>query len=431
MAMGASLPAMAQSLPIIRDTETENLLRDYAIPIFRAAGVNSRSVDIIIVNRMDFNAFVVSGRLMFINAGVLLDAKTPNEVIGIIAHETGHIAGGHNIRLRQQMERAQIMATLAAIVGGAAAIGGAAAGNRSASDAGRAIASAGGHVALRQLLAYRRSEEDAADQSALKYLEATKQSAKGMISTFENFASQEMFTRAGTDPYGATHPESRARIASIITKAEASPYFNTPDSPSLLRRHKMMQAKLAGYMEHPRSLSRRFADKNSPEARYAQAMAALRSSETGSTLRLLDGLIREEPQNPYYWEIRGEALLKARRAQEAEESYAKAISLAPNADLIRVSLAEAQLARGNVKGAIANFEKGLANDRTNPTGFLQLARAYAQDGKEGHASLATARARLLQGNLPEARNFAKRAQSTLPRGSAAWLQAEDILQIKG
>lgn len=425
-------PANAQSISIIRDTEIEALVRDYALPILRAANVNANAVDIIIVNSREFNAFVVSGRLMFINAGLLMEAETPNEVIGIIAHETGHIAGGHNIRLRQQIENAQMLAGIAMALGGAAMVGGSMAGNQSAADAGAAIAMGGQQAAILNLLAYRRSEEDAADQSALRYLEATGQSARGMIRTFEKFASQEMFTGRGTDPYGATHPEARARIANIQPKAEASRFYNTQDDPALLERHRMMQAKLFGYLEHPNTVARRYGTSDSSiPALYARAIAAVRSQGMSDAVRIVDQLIQRQPNNPYFWEMRGDAMLRSRNADEAVRSYARAMELAPNADLIRVGYASALFAQGNVNAAITHFERGLARERVNSLGFTQLARAYAQAGREAEASLATARAMLIDGNLREAQNFARRAQERTSRGSAVWIQAQDIIQIRG
>ena len=427
----ACLASAAQAAPLIRDAEIEYTLKQYAAPILRANRLVPEHVHIYIVQDDSLNAFVAGGANIFLHTGIIMARTTPDMLLGVMAHEAGHIAGGHNIRLRQQMERAQIMSVLATLVGAAAMAGGAATGTRGAADAGRAISSAGNQVALRALLAYRRSEEDAADQSALRYLEATGQSARGMIKTFEKFASQEMFNGRNADPYATTHPQARARIGAITPKAEASRYFNAKDDPALLQRHKMMQAKLAGYLEHPRSFARRYKDKNSLEARYALATSAVVSADTASALRQLDGLIKSQPNNPYFWELRGEALLKARRAQEAVDSLGKALQLSGGARLIRVSYANALFALGNVNGAIEHFEKGLADERASSLGFIQLSRAYAQAGREGEAALATARARLLEGNLPAAKSFAQRAKASLPHGSAKWLQAEDILQIRG
>ena len=86
----APTPARAQSvppgLPIIRDAEIEQLLREYSQPILRAAGLAQQNVQVTIINDRSFNAFVMDGKRIFINAGALMDAKVPNEVIGVLAH---------------------------------------------------------------------------------------------------------------------------------------------------------------------------------------------------------------------------------------------------------------------------------------------------------------------------------------------------------
>lgn len=187
MAICATAGAHAQqSLPVVRDAEIEALVRDYALLIFKAAGLSKSGIDIILINDSSFNAFV-AGRRMFINTGALLQAETPNEIIGVIAHEAGHIAGGHQDRLREQLARAQTMAIVAGLLGAGAIAAGVAAKSSAVAQAGGGLAMGGGEAARRSLLSYQRSEETTADRSAVTYLEATGQSAQGMLKTFKRF----------------------------------------------------------------------------------------------------------------------------------------------------------------------------------------------------------------------------------------------------
>ena len=225
-----ALPAKAQrGLPLIRDAEIESLLRDYSKPIFKAAGISKSEPQIILVNQKSFNAFVPDSRRMFINIGVIMEAETPNEVIGVIAHESGHIAGRHLVRLRAAMANAQIMSVIGVLLGAGAAAAGAASGSGQAASGGAAAALSAGSIGKRSFLSYQRGEEAAADRAALKYLNATGQSARGMLKTFERMSSQQMFSRQFADPYAQSHPMAQERYNSLLTAAQKSKYFNQPD----------------------------------------------------------------------------------------------------------------------------------------------------------------------------------------------------------
>ena len=210
VASAGAATAYAQNVPVVRDAEIEALVRDYARPIFKTAGLSKSGIDIILVNDPRFNAFV-AGRRMFINTGALLQAGTPNEIIGVIAHEAGHIAGGHQDRLREQIARAQTMAVISSLLGVGAMVAGAATDTGGLASAGAGIMAGGNEVARRGLLGYQRSEEATADQSAIKYLEATGQSGRGMLVTFERFQSALSLSGAKVDPYQVSHPMPRDR----------------------------------------------------------------------------------------------------------------------------------------------------------------------------------------------------------------------------
>src|SRR5216684_3488499 len=256
----ASVPARAQSLPqgipLIRDAEIEQLLRDYTQPILRAAGLTQQNIQVTIINDRSFNAFVVDASRIFINAGALIDAKVPNEVIGVLAHETGHMAGGHLSRLRQQLANAQAASIIAMILG----IGGAIAASRGGGNAGNPAAAILGpqETIRRSLLSYQRAQEEQADRAGVKFLAATGQSAKGMSETFKRLADQILFSSRYIDPYLQSHPMPKERVAALEELARTSPYWDKKDPPELQQRHDMMRAKLSGFIERPDTVLRRY-----------------------------------------------------------------------------------------------------------------------------------------------------------------------------
>jgi predicted Zn-dependent protease len=281
-------PAAAQGLPLIRDTEIETLLKDYARPIFKVAGLSAQNITMRIVRHDSFNAFVADGHNVFMNTGALQMAKTPNEIIGVIAHETGHITGGHLAALRARIARDQTKALLVGVLG----IGAMIAGATSKSDSGREIGGlgqgvmfGGNEVITRGILSERRSQEAAADQAGLNFLSATKQSGLGMQITFERFAQQEYISEKQMDPFVRSHPVAATRIAQLRDKVAKSPYVNQKDDTALQLRHDMMRAKIAGFLDRPQSVANSFpATDRSLPARYARAIAANCSGKCDTAL---------------------------------------------------------------------------------------------------------------------------------------------------
>ncbi len=432
----AAPPADAQNrkLKVIRDAEIEALLRDYARPIFKAAGIGSRGAEIILVQDRAFNAFVASGNRIFINTGTLLTAKTPNEVIGVLAHEVGHLAGGHLQGLRNEVARAQAIGILATLLGAGGVAAGVASGSSSGARVGAAAASIGPGIAQRTLLSYRRTQESAADSAALSYLNATGQSARGMLVTFRRFADQALISKQYVDPYVLSHPMPNERISQLERLAKKSPYFEKNDPAQLQLRHDLMRAKIAGFIEAPGRVQRRFpkSDKGLA-ADYARAVVAYRTGSLPSALRRIDGLISRSPSYSYFYELKGQALLEAGKAQAAIAPLRKAASLAPSPGLIRIMLGHALLQTGkagNLKDAIGNLKAGLAEEPLAAIGYRHLSTAYARQGRIAEAEVATAQGLLIEGDVKAAQNYAKRAQAKLKRGTPAWLQADDIIAYK-
>ncbi len=437
--VAAAPPAAAQGIPLIRDTEIEKLLSDYASPIFRAAGFGSGRIKVRIVRDENVNAFVVDGRNVFIHTGALMQAKTPNEVIGVLAHETGHITGGHMAALRARVAQDQTRALLAQILGIGLMVAGGVAGGDSGSDlgaAGQGVMFGGKEVIMRGLMAERRSQESAADQAGLRLLNATRQSAQGMLETFERFAQQEYISDAYKDAFARSHPLSTNRLARLRKLVNDSPYYDAKDPPQLQLRHDLMRAKLSGYLERPAIVFNRYpaTDKTLP-ARYARAIARFFQGGRGgleAALAEANSLIRDRPNNPYFWELKGDLLMRSGKMREAIPSLRQALELNPEASLIRVQLAAA-LQNDNSKAAtnesVKLLRRSLVDDQ-NSRAYRLLANGYYRQGKRPEADAMIAQAHFQEGNLKQAQIFAKRAQSKLRAGTPEWLKNDDIINYK-
>ncbi|MER8401907.1 M48 family metalloprotease [Mesorhizobium sp. M0306] len=431
VAMAGSVNAFAQNVPVVRDAEIEALVRDYARPIFKAAGLSGDAINIVLVNDQSFNAFV-AGRRMFINTGALMTAETPNEIIGVIAHEAGHIAGGHQQKLREQLERAKTMAILATLLGAGAMVAGATSNSRGLAGAGMGVMAGGGEMAQRSILAYQRTEEMTADRSAIAYLNATGQSGMGMLKTFSRFQNALSLSGAQVDPYRISHPMPQERIANLEVLVKQSPYVDKVDPPALQQRHDMMRIKIAAYMQGQAAASRLMRkNPGSLASRYGDAQMTYLFGNLASALTKTNALIKEQPKNPYFQELRGDILMKANRPKDAADAYAKSVSLDPaRSGLLPVSYGQALMAIGtadSLKKAVAQINTGLGRDRENAAGYRYLAQAYGELGNIPAAELATAEGHFYSGDYKNAKIFAMRAQQSMKRGEPGWLRAQDII----
>ena len=416
---------------IIRDAEIETLLRDYTAPIFGAAGVASRDAQVILVQDREFNAFVASGRRMIVHTGTLVDAKTPNEVIGVLAHETGHLAGGHLENLRGQIARSQAIGTVVSLLGIAGVAAGALSGSEAGARMGSAALSMGPGVAERTLLSYKRAQELAADRAALTFLTGTHQSAQGMVVTFQRFADQMLLSAQYADPYAQSHPMPRERIEQLETAARKSPYWEAPDPPALQLRHDMMRAKLVAFTLGGSAVERRYprSDESIP-AQYARAINAYRTGGIRAAIRQVDALIARVPNYAYFHELKGQILLESGKAKEAIAPLRQAVALAPNPGLIRIMLGGAELAAGMIDEAVTDLSRGLDEEPLASIGYRQLAMAYQKQGRVADAELASAEGALIDGDIETAQNFARRAQAKFSVGSPGWLNADDIINYE-
>jgi len=411
-------------LLLIRDAEIENTIREYAKPIFATAGMSVDDVKVYLINDNRLNAFVAGGRNIFLNTGLLIRTTTPEQVMGVLAHETGHIVGGHLIRLRNAVREAQVKQIIAYLLGAAAAI--------AARDAraGAATIGLGARVAEGTFLKYSRSNEAAADQFAVTALNRAGISSRGMLEFMKVVQNQELLITANQDPYVRTHPITSARIDFLREQIAISPVSDRKLPARFTEMQQRMKAKLIGFLETPSAVFLTYRpDDNSLASRYARAIANHRQAETGKALKLINSLIKERPRDPYFRELKGQILFESGRAVEAVVSLRRAVKLAPNEALLRTALGQALLELGpekTTRAALANLRVAVRNDNTLPIAWRLLGIAHGKLGQIGKASLALAEYGLLIGDKKQVYGNIGRAERYLKKGSPAWFRIQDI-----
>jgi predicted Zn-dependent protease len=431
----AGVPARAQNgsnagIPMIRDAEIEQLLRDYAAPILKVAGLSNQNIQVVIIGDKQFNAFVMDAHHIFVNAGALMETTAPNQIIGVFAHETGHIVGGHLSKMRQEMANAQTAAIIAMLLGIGAVAAGARSNNADMANVGSAIISGPQSYIMHSLLSYQRGQEEAADRSGVRFLTMTGQSAKGMYDTFKRFADETMFSARNIDPYVQNHPMPQERMDALAELVKTQ-YWDKKDPPELQFRHDMMRAKLFGFIEKPDVVLRHYppTDTSMP-ARYARAISAYRFGDLHAAIAQIDALIAAAPSNPYFYELKGQALLEGGHPAEAIAPLRRAVQLAPNPALVQITLAQALIATNDNKvadEAIKLLRSALAKEPESSDAYLQLAMAYGRKHDLADADLASAQAAFARGDNKTARELAARAKERFPIGSPGWVRADDIV----
>jgi predicted Zn-dependent protease len=414
--------AFAQGL--LRDAEIEETLRVYTDPIIVAAGLNPDDIDMYLVNDDSINAFVSGGQNIFVHTGLILAADNPNEMIGVLAHETGHIAGGHLARSREAANRSAGPALISIGLGVLAILGG-------APDAGVALIAGSSQFAMGNYVRHTQVQESAADQAAIQYLEATGQSGQGLVDFFnENMRPYEFMMRRAP-PYLITHPYSSDRVESLRQVVDRASNHNATDSADHLRRFQFMQAKLIGFLRtQPQTLARYPTSDTSQPARYARAVAYYRTSDLTAARRELDSLISEDPNNPFFQELMGQILFENGHAADSVAFHRRSLELRPNEALFEVNLARALTAAGGREGAteaVSLLQAALHTDPDNGFAWRELAQARNALGEEALAELASAEQTFAIGDYASALNFAERARRSLPRNTPSYQRANDIV----
>ncbi|RZJ45554.1 MAG: M48 family peptidase [Brevundimonas sp.] len=421
----AASPASAQSA--IRDTEIEAIIHDWSDPVFTAMGLESSEVEILLINEDDLNAFATRGRIIGVNTGLILRTRNANELLGVIAHEAGHVKNRHTLRDGAQQAGMQPMLMTMAL--GALAI---AAG---APDAGAILLGNSQYFGTLSALRYMTHQEGEADNTGARALERAGESGKGLLTFFENFRSQEVFSDARRYPYFRSHPLSSDRIENLRRLVAEQPHYDHQDSAERVAQHALILAKIHAFMDAPNSTLRAYPETDeSLPARYARAIAWYRDGQTDRALTAVDVLLGEQPENPYFWELKGQILFEEGRPADAIGAHQRSVELKPDAPLLRINLAHAMIETqdaAQIALAIDQLKRATALEADNTMGWRLLSQAYATQGKEGEARLASAEMYFAMGAETQATQFALRARDMLPRGSSEWTRAMDIVFASG
>jgi predicted Zn-dependent protease len=414
----------------ILDTEINDILHEEFDPVFRAAGLDPKTVTIVIVTHM-FNAAAASSNLLYVGTDLIEKTDNPNELIGVIAHETGHAAGYHSARVGE-MQKAGLGPMLLTLgLGILAAVAG-------AGDAAAPLIASSQYFGALGAIGYSREQEARADQAAITYLEKAGMSSKGLVDFFDEFRYEEVFEEARRYRWFDDHPLTGDRIELLRKRAQEQPHWAAVDSPELIEKHEIMKAKLIGFTEPPQTAFFKYTDADhSFVARYARAIAYYRETETDKALDAIDDLLRDYPNNPYIWELKGQVLFEAGRVKESEPAHQRSVDLRPDAPLLRINLAQSIVSQDDPKKmdiAILQLRRAISLDRDDLDGgdsfaYRLLAQAYDAKGDDGMARLSTAEERFAVGDFVQARIFALRAREHLHQNTPEWRRATDIVLV--
>jgi len=422
------LKSEAAGTSLIRDAEIEDFLYDITRPIFKAANLNPNNIKIYIVNDKSLNAFVAGGQNVFINTGLIVKYSNPDVLIGVLAHETGHIASGHLARSSEDMSNAGNAMLISYIAGIAAAV-------TSHPDVGMAMIMGGSQVAERTALKFTRYQEEAADLLALKYLHATHNSADGLLKILEFFESEESEYKSQIDEYALTHPVSRKRINFIKSNKESlTKNFSKHSNKVLKKKLERIIAKLNGFLDNPDQTLTTYqgSDENN---KYAQAIAYYRKGKPEKAIAIMNDLITLNPDNGYLYDLKGQILSESGDQKNAIIAYHQAINLDKNNNLARIALANAiiYLDSGDEKiidFAIQNFLIALKSEKTDSNIYKQLAKAYSKNRDFGRSYLALAQMSLMEENLEKTKQYIKIARNNLDKNDKInLLLIDDIEQF--
>ncbi|MGB3165181.1 MAG: M48 family metalloprotease [Alteraurantiacibacter sp.] len=417
-------PVAAQSISILRDAETEQLLQDMMDPLAEAAGLDR--VEVVLVNDNSINAFVAGGQRVFVHSGLINAAEDAGEVQGVLAHELGHITGGHVNRFSEGIGNATKITLLSALLAAAAAFAG-------GGEAAMGILGAGQQAAMGSFLAFNRTQEASADAAGAQYLSEAGISGRGSLRFFErlqNYEFRRAIPQTQEREYGRSHPLSGNRIANLRGDYEIDPAWNAPTDSDLQRRFERARAKLYGYLAPPERVMVAYpAYMTGVPARYARAYAYHREAKVSEALAETDALLEMEPDNPYFLELRGQVLLESGQVAEALPPLREAVRLTNSTPLIATTLGHALIAtedRANLDEAESVLRAAIGRDRENPFAWYQLGVVYGQRGDTYLARLASAEQQILSGNPQGALMNASAAEQGLPQGSPDWIRAQDV-----
>ncbi|HEX2561330.1 M48 family metalloprotease [Phenylobacterium sp.] len=427
LAVAASLlvppaQAQAQGMSLIRDTEIEATLRGYLDPLIVAAGMEPQNVEFLLIGDKDLNAFA-GPSVIGLHTGLILESETPNQIQGVLAHEVGHLSGGHSAR-SGEMNRAGLRPFLLTMgLGVLAALAG-------SGEAAAGLVTSAPYFGTLGALGHSREQEHRADQAGAQILERAGVSGKGLVEFFNNFRYQEVFSEARRYAYFRSHPISSNRISALEAKVQTLPSYNKESPPEMIAEYKVMKAKLDGFLNPGVAITKYGEKDTSYPARYARSIAYYQLKQPDKALKIIDELLVEQPTNAYLWELKGQILFEFGRAKEAEAPQRRSVELMPEAPLLRINLGQTLIALGEpakLDEGIAELRKAVTQEEDNAVAWRLLAEAYDRKGEEGLARLATAEYNFAIGQAEQARVFAMRAREKLSKDTPQWRRATDIV----
>jgi predicted Zn-dependent protease len=418
--------AAAQEISILRDSETEKLLKDLVNPLVVAAGMPKNSVDVVILNDSSVNAQTAGGQVIYVNSGLINYADNANQVQGVLAHELGHIVGGHSIGIEQGMNRAAKISVLSLLLGIAAAVAG-------AGEAAMAAMSMGQQAAYGSLMSFSRAQEESADAAGSTYLSKAGISGRGSLDFFGKLQNLEFrygYPHDEDAAFASSHPMTSDRIATLREVYQKDPAWNAKPDPTLEARFQRVKAKLYGYLAKPADTLRHYPDYMTGEpATYARVYAYHKDARVADAVREADALLAMEPNDPYFLEIKGQVLLESGKPVEALAPLRRATELTGNDPLIASTFGHALVATEDPKHldeAETVLRAAVARDRENPFAWYELGMVYGAKGDIPRARLASAEQQIMSDSPAEALRSANAAEASLPKGSSDWIRAQDI-----
>lgn len=425
----------AQNSPsLIRDAETEKFLHELADPIFRAANLNPQDISIYIVGDDSLNAFVSGGQNVFINTGLIQKYKTPDTLIGVIAHETGHITSGHLARSGEAGEQAQGAMLLSYLLGIGAVIAG-------SPDAGMALIAGGSSTAERLYAKFTRTQEEAADNHAVEYLDKMSYPADGLVDLLEFFETEMIGYKGQIDEYLMSHPVSRKRIDLIKARTRSKKFSDKKINQKLQRRMEMVLAKLEAFIGNPDVILAKYQNQNDELSNYKKSIALFHKGKIAESMALLDPIIavanRETSEKGFLFEMKGQILFESGDIENSVLAYSHAIKLlsAKDAAQAKISFASGILAlkkddKDLIGLAIKRLEEAKIFEAESPFLFKQLAGAYSKNGDEGRSLLALAEFNLLIDKKEKCLKYAKEAKEKLDKSAKLeLLRADDLIDL--
>ena len=417
-------PAMAQQ--ILRDAETEAFMADMSGPLVSAAGMEPRNVQVLVLNDPEINAFVAGGQYVWVHSGLIAAADNVNQLQGVVAHELGHIEGGHIIRSSEGMKAATGITLLSLVLGAAAIAAGGA-------EAGMGILGMGQQAAMGKFLAFSRAQESSADLAGARYLSKAGLSGKGSLEFFKKLQNQEYrLAIPQEDSYGRTHPLSGERINVLREVYTVDPAWNKPVDPKLEARFERIKAKLVGFVSEPTQTLIKYPESDqSLPAHYARAYAWHKSAYPDKAISEVNALLAAQPHDPYFLELKGQVLLESGKPADAIPPLREAVQLTQQ-PLIATMLGHALIATEddrNFAEAEQVLRTAVARDRDNPFAWYQLGVVYERRGDTPRAALATAERYALMGQDQMALRSADAAMQALKPGTVDYLRAQDIAMV--